>query len=477
MTHQATNKIPALRNFFWFLMIVAIFHGVVTDLSKARADSGDLEKKLDRLLEENERLRQRMDALQREVTLMKSTNAPQGNDKPTALLPKPLSVERAEAKHPLSLKLSGQVNRAVAFYNSGRRSEIKHLDQNSRSTRLKFHAEKETGQKVSMGSVIEVELSDNNTRNTDIGERATATRFRERKLEAYAKTDYGQLWVGQGETASNRAMDVDLSGTDSVSDGGQLDSFAGGVRFVRGSRPEASGEDRDRSIAEVHSEILGSSRKNRLMYVTPSYKGMFLQVSHATRDFSDIALRYAGKYRDIKIAMALGYAHSPFDASGSSGGGQSARKIGRRDYGGSLSVLFPSGWSVGAGIAQRAYAIGHRRKGTSWFGKLGYAASWFSLGKSSLAVTYGQAKALFDSERPDAGGLTSNTFLEDNSQKIDIVGLYWVQAIDAFSSDIYVGYQWHRLQRLARRASDGAALTPYNFKPIHALLMGMRVKF
>lgn len=436
--------------------------------------SMSLEQKLDVLMEENNRLKDQLNELQGQFHAYTKKND-------TALKALPVaapSVGRS-ISNKLKLTLGGQVNRAAAYYSSGRRSEFKHLDNNASSTRLTFTASGPLKKDIKVGSVIEGELTTNNTKNSDIGSAPTTTTLSERKLEAYVThAKLGEVWMGQGDTAAHRISDTDLSGTGAISEGAEFQSFAGGVKFVKGSTDEpqnGSQRDRDRTVANTYTEIFGSSRKNRLKYVTPNYKGFTAQASHAMRDYSDVALKYAGEINRVKVAAAVGYASSPFN-SNASGVGQSSSKFGRKDYGGGASILLPTGISVGGSYAIRNYAIKHRNNGSAWSTKLGYQTDIIDSGKTHMAVAYGEGKALFESTLPANKPVTSSTFLEDNSEKIKNIGVYIVQAINAIGTEVYAGYQTHSLKRNAYDA-DGKALADYNFKRIHATMMGVRVKF
>lgn len=442
--------------------------------SKDTGDIALLQTQIALLQHQNKMLQQRLDAVESKLTPALPTQPMEtiiadGEKTPPKTPATPwISNVTSDGS---TLTLNGQVNRALWFADNGRRSELKHLDNNESSTRLTFKADRPLNPETKLGTIIEGELGGNNTSNTDIGQQPTTTTLVARKLEGFVQTKWGELWFGQGETAAHRSADVDLSGTTVISEGAEFQAMTGGVRFIRGSFSENSNAaaDRDHAIGDAYSDILGSSRKNRVRYITPAYHGLTASVSHATRDYSDVSIRYDGSLGGTQIAAAAGYANNPFN-----GKAQDAAKLGRRDYAGSFSALFPMGISIGGAMGGRHFDGPHRKEGTMWATRLGYQRGFFSFGKSALSLAYGQGRSLFDS----TPGRNAAAYAEDNSEKINLMGAYFVQNIDPLWTEFYLGYQHHTLTRDRRDSVTGAALFPgYDFKDIHVAMCGARIRF
>ncbi len=150
----------------------------------------------------------------------------------------PLPEPKAEKKGGDKVKLAiyGHVNRAVALYDNGHEREIKHVDNNSSSSRLRFNGEGKLNESFKAGGTIEYEIISENSASVDIKQNqssASSSSFRDRIIEGYFDTKWGKLSLGQGETASHRIAHSDLTGTGVIQEGIELDTQAGGVRFAR----------------------------------------------------------------------------------------------------------------------------------------------------------------------------------------------------------------------------------------------------
>lgn len=198
------------------------------------------------------------------------------------------TVSSGEEK--VSLAISGQVNRGILYTRDGRQGEIFHVDNDNSSTRVRLIGKARLGDDVTMGTQIEVQMESNSTvsinQTTDNGVGGAA--FTERKLELYLDSkQFGWLWLGQGDTASNGTSEVDLSGT-SVVGHSAIQEMAGGILFVN-DVTNAFGP----SIGTVFNNLDGLSRDDRVRYDTPTFLGFKASASHISGGAVDGALRYA----------------------------------------------------------------------------------------------------------------------------------------------------------------------------------------
>jgi hypothetical protein len=392
------------------------------------------------------------------------------------------------------LTLSGWVSRGVAYYDNGRNSEWKHVDINESSSRINIGAQAKVNSSFNVGSTIEMAIASNSSSAIDIGQNsdsAARVTFTKRIIEVYLDhTRFGKLSLGQGKTASDQVTDLDLTGTTTLSEGADLSSFAGGVRFIRGTLSQtalnpipganqtgSNSADRDRSIDSIWQDILGPRRVDRIRYDTPAFYGFTLSASHATRDMTEYALRYGGEWWKNKIIAAVGYANVPFSTYPGNTGTQTVRK-GNRQYGGSAFILFPVGLSIGGSAAAKSYNDPQRKTGTMWTVKAGYQHKFFYWGDTCFAITYGEGRALFDSTTAsNPSPFISTTFLEDNSEKIKIYGIYLVQNIDQAATEVFLGAQKHELRRKPFGQQAIIQQEGYGFKSILAAIFGARVRF
>lgn len=392
------------------------------------------------------------------------------------------------------LTISGWVSRGMAYYDNGRNAEWKHVDVNESASRINLGAQAKVTPSLDVGSTIEMALKSNSSDSVDVGQnsdQASSVTFTKRIIEVYFNhAKFGKLSLGQGKTATDQVTDLDLTGTNVLSEGGDLGSFAGGVRFIRGTvsstalapvpgatQGGSNSADRDRAVGSVWSDILGPRRVDRVRYDTPDFYGLTFSASHATRDMTEYAARYAGEWWKTKVVGALGYANVPFSTYPGNSGTQTVRK-GNHQYGGSVFILFPIGISIGGSAAAKVYNDPHRKTGTAWTAKAGYQHKFFPWGDTCFAVTYAEGRALFDSTTTtNPSNFTSTTFTEDNSEKIKIYGAYLVQNIDQVATEVFAGVQNHELRRKPFGKTAQIQADGYGFKSILAAIFGARVKF
>ena len=95
------------------------------------------------------------------------------------------------------------------------------------------------------------------------------------------------------------------------------------------------------------------------------------------------------------------------------------------------------------------YKASGRDYGTFYYGKLGYQRKFFSIGTTAMSVDYGR-----------------NDDVEQDGDEANTVGFQFVQNIDQWATEYFLGYRYHNLDR------DNT-----DFKDINALMTGLRVKF
>lgn len=339
----------------------------------------------------------------------------------------------------VKLMLSGQVGRAVQFADDGFDSDTMFVDNSQSSSRVRVSGTAKLDDNWTAGSDIEFETSSGSSRNMGFSNNdgsgtnaATNTIFsiNERKVEFWVQhKNFGRIWVGQGDTATNVTSEVDLSGTATLISHTDIGSLFGGVLF-RNKATRAAGPN----INAVFNNFDGLSRDDRVRYDTPTFGGFMLSTSFIEGGATDFAGRYTGKIGDTEVSGAIGYvdndARSGFDTQTN----------------GSVSVKFASGFNVTAAAGTRD--IGPRDS-DFWYGKLGYLANLTGLGNSSFVVDY-----LVQKDLAVAGG----------DAKAWSVG--YVQTIDAFATDFYLSYRNHSYDTRTVK-----------YKDINGVISGARVRF
>jgi hypothetical protein len=352
---------------------------------------------------------------------------------PGATAEPPKTVTSGEEK--VSLSLSGQVNRGILFVDDGTNSEVFHVDNDNSSTRFRMVGKARVTDDISLGTEIEVQMESNSTGdvNQESDNGVGGTSFTERKLEFYADSKrFGRAWVGQGSTASDGTSEVDLSGT-TVVGYSSIGDMAGGMKFV-----DTTTNSFGPAIKNVFSNLDGLGRDDRIRYDTPTFAGFQGSVSHVSGGAWDVGLRYAAKYGSFKTAAAVGYANN-----------SSISSTEESRINGSVSALHDSGLNATFAAGSADTKGSGRDDKTFIYGKLGYTADFFDIGSTAFAVDFMQADDV-----------------SQNDDEATSYGLFGVQNLEEYGTQIYLGARNHELDR-----------TGSSFDDVFALISGARVKF
>lgn len=340
-----------------------------------------------------------------------------------------------------AVQLYGQVNRGMLYADDGDAGALYHVDNANSSTRVGLNG-KAMGEGLAVGSKFEVELRSNASNVVNQTKPDEEGTFAVRYVDVFFQFDrIGKISLGQGDTASNGASEVDLSGT-GVIGYSSVSDLAGGIFFYDRDADTISGT----KIGDVMNNLDGNSRKDRLRYDSPTISGLgFALSTFADQDTDekaksayDAALRYSGKTGDITMAAAIAYSAYPSD-----------QKDGKeRLVNGSASVAF-SGFSITFAAGNESLDDAARDSRNFYYGKAGYAMEFWKIGQTALAIDYGQYN--------DA---------KNKEDEAKTMGLMVVQKLEDWSTEIYAGFRTHDLDR------DGT-----DYDAVNAMMIGTRIKF
>lgn len=244
-----------------------------------------------------------------------------------------------------------------------------------------------------------------------------------RKVDLSLETEAaGTFTFGQGSMATDGVAGNDFSGTTlahnvTISDG------VGGFFFRN-----ADGTLSEINIGSVNGDFDGS-RRGRIRYDTPSFSGFTLSAAYGRDilskapdadedEFYDIALSYRQEFQSFDLRASIGYAVRDRFQAGKD-----------KDTVGSLSVAFDTGFNA-------TLAAGSRDDGGSYgYGKLGYKATWTSLGTTALSVDY-------------YAGSDFNGDLNNDDFKAYGIGV--TQKLDDFGVEVYFAAQRYDLSATGR---------------------------
>jgi hypothetical protein len=427
-----------IRNRMLLSLTAILFAVTLVGISSTARGESDEEtlNKLKQIIEEQQdqidAQQKTLEDLKRQVDAFSEPSTPSASQ---VAEKKPEAVVRSR-NDKVSLQIYGQVNRAALYANDGDEDNWFFVDNDNSSTRIGLLGSTNAIDDFSIGTRFEVEFQSNASNEVSQEDKNGVgdNNFKRRHFDIFLKSErFGKLSLGRGDTASNNTAEVDLSGTDVVGYSSIAD-MAGGQLFFDNDTDTLS----NTTIGDVFNNFDGLSRDDRLRYDTPNFYGFFASGSVVSGDAADLALFYSAKLGDFKLAAAAAYS----DPAGTS---NSVDDI----IDGSISVLHSSGFSLTFAGGTRDYKVSGRDDGTFYYGKLGYQRKFFSLGTTAMSVDYGR-----------------NDDVEQDGDEANTVGFQFVQNIDQWATEYYLGYRYHNLDR------DNT-----DFKDINALMTGLRVKF
>lgn len=326
--------------------------------------------------------------------------------------------------------LGGQVNRAFLFTDDGVESNEFFVDNDNSSTRLTARAAYDFGNYV-VGALIEYEFEFSSSNSvSQLNSDISSSVSNERKFELFTNTPFGNFAYGQGDAASNGISEIDLSGT-------ALGNYSD-VGLIAGSQifRDAAGGFSSFDVGNFFSNFDGISRIERFRYDTPTFGGGFVaSVSFGEDSNNDIALRYTGKFGNVRVRGGVAYAQ--IDDVDRIAGSVSAF----HDPTG-LNFTFASGSDD---LAQ----AGREDPGFNYF-KIGYQKKdlvpW---GTTSFAVDF------YDGSDQTVNGSDSQSY-----------SIFAVQKIDSINTEVYAGFRTFEAETPTASLQD-----------IDAVFIGARYRF
>jgi len=428
----------------------------------------------------------------------------------------------------VSLTITGQVNKAILFWDDGHNSATYFgLDNTNTSSRFSFLGEARISPKWKAGFEIMIETE-------GVGRTAGANQLNEDGLTSSATyfgaangtnnagnsdaffgdarraagwiehSDFGRVTLGRWETAGAVGT-IDLGGIGVVTGFGGVSLLNGGF-FLR----NGDGAFLSTTWSTFLDPSFYQSRQEVLRYDSPTWHGFVFSasISEAAGDFTGtnwgVMLRYAGDHHGFRVAAGIGYDHS----------GDTATPSGRSNTTGAINpIVFPPGpepdidaWGAGLSVMHVASGLflqgsyqavefdpstGSGYWGDTVAGKAdadwwqiqgGIAKNWFGIGNT---VLYGEYARLNDwgaglgagrSFAADGGGTLSGFtgIAGVTSSEATVWGIGIVQNIDAAATELYLGYRNFSLD-LNSGATCGAVAC--DIEDFDLVTGGMRIRF
>jgi hypothetical protein len=364
----------------------------------------------------------------------------------------------------VSVQISGFVGHNVMFWDDGVRSDMYIGDGGNIFSRWRLRGSAKISADWSAGFLYEFGVHRNNIGNMnqqmgqdevngdDLGGSATGFGLLRDSTVWLRHNRLGMVKVGHGSTATDNLVLIDLGGKSAASTP-DVPLYIGAFRLVRNgaiSGTPASGIGAA-TWANVFlgGETWDTTRRNHVLYETPSLHGFTLQAAVAEDNYWDVALRYAGEFNGFRIAFGIGYQENtefnhgqtpvfPDDPLNSTCGPAANCSQKETQLKGSASILHvPTGLFVTAAAGEREItdrtslgALNRDATSDFWYISGGVARNFFGIGNTVLFGEYGEAG---DSLRHVSSDVTAST------------GSHWgigiTQHIDAAAMEVFATYK------------------------------------
>lgn len=223
----------------------------------------------------------------------------------------PFSIPTVNA---VDIQLYGNVNKAFMGYDDGIDTEATVVDNNNQSTRVGVAGEQKLDNGLTASVLLEMEQRSNPSneisQNPTPGQSATPSNttagMEERMARVGLAGQYGALFLGKQDVASDDTFTHDLAAAGSIVNA-NVASFGGGLVFRTGNGGvvNVGGTDLDLSTMALGND--GSlASANSLRFNSAAYNGFNGSLSVSQGGNVDGALRYANTFGDFDVDTALG---------------------------------------------------------------------------------------------------------------------------------------------------------------------------
>jgi len=220
------------------------------------------------------------------------------------------------AANAVDVKMYGTVNKALMGYSDGTTTDMTVVDNNNESTRIGFGGEQMLDNGLTASVLLEMEHASNKSntqsQNTAAGQSSTPTNTSASLTERIARVglagEYGAVFIGQQDVASDDAYSHDLAAANSVLNA-NVASFGGGLTFRNsaGAVVAVGGTNLTPNVFALGND--GSlAATDSIRFNTATINGFNASLSASQGGNMDAAIRYAGAFGDFAIDTAL--AHS-----------------------------------------------------------------------------------------------------------------------------------------------------------------------
>ena len=410
----------------------------------------------------------------------------------------------------VSLAISGYVSHNVVWWDDGTQSDVYIADGGNYGSRWRFRGEAKINPLVTAGFLYEFQNNNNGVQGLnqlnggdDLGFTSAAggvTLLRDSTV--YLRhAQLGMVKIGHGSTATDNLVLIDLG---AMAGAGTSDVALYNGGFILRSNAGMLGSATTLNWAQATRghESFDTSRRNHVLYETPTLQGFTVQAAVAEDNYWDIALRYAGEFNGVRVAFGIGYQEdSEFNAGpqiGLSTAGVLCAtncNVTTSDLKGSGSILHvPTGLFVTfaagkrelegstAGTAATAYTGPDLKY---WYVAGGLSRNFFGIGNTVLFAEASNSQGGLEQSMflGTTAGYTMNVGGVRTTSEVDHWGLGITQYIDAAAMEVFAAYKNYSLDANGFGANSNPTLNNASVAgglgvhDISVFLVGTRINF
>jgi Gram-negative porin len=415
----------------------------------------------------------------------------------------------------VSLAISGFVSHNVIWWDDGTQQDMYIGDGGNYGSRFRFTGTAKISPQVTAGFLYEWQSNANGIQTMnqlnggdDLGSTIPGGATANQAAGSVVLRDstvwlrhsqLGMVKVGHGSTATDNLTLIDLGGTTGAATS-DVALYNGGFILRSNAGLLGAGGSANVSLNWAQAirghESWDTSRRNHVLYETPSLVGFTVQAAVAEDNYWDVALRYAGEFGGFRLAGGIGYQQdTEFNAGAqlfNAGGAlcATACDVKVTDLKGSASILH-----VGTGLFLTGAGGRREIEGsfttnpavtysgpdlTFWYLAGGISQNFFGIGKTVLFGEYSVSK----------GGLEQGAFLATTtgyntneggaktSSEVTHWGLGVTQHVDAAAMEVFATYKNYSLDATG---FTGANVTlnkgSSGVSDIQAVIVGTRINF
>ena len=398
----------------------------------------------------------------------------------------------------VSLTLSGQVNRALLFWDDGGESNVYSVDNDNDVSQFRFEGDAEINKTWKAGFLLELDVSSAlSSAVTQIdddggvqGDGSLAISDMSMWLE-HARL--GKVTWGFTAQGSDGAPEVDLSGTEIVAYSA-INDVAGGFFVRRSDVPGSAGLLTNLMLGSFMDNLNGDSF-DIIRYDSPTFAGFTFVTTWGEDDRWDVALWYEKEWNSVEVAGAIAYSETTDEEPAAQ---FVATETDFNTLAGSISLLhrpsglnftFAAGWREFENTFQANNGVLTTRADDQsfYYVKGGLLRPFNSLGNTGIYGEYGDFDNFLSN---DADAATVDALDIDGAAACAAAGVgclvsgsdgkVWgfgiVQHIDAAHAQLYAGYRHYEMSAAVVDVA-GANVPVVNLEDFDTVMVGGRIEF